>query len=155
MLMLEDLKKRTNLIQGLINVLHDDCYQVMMSDGKSYLTKPISIKDAKHYQILFDNVDMAFAGVNHNNIIGPLFALDSEINDNVAILKEYLTAVGFDKKVNYKLIEDELTKLAVVILFFYPHIQKIKLPNDVKEFTNEECNITRSFNNCFLNILKK
>lgn len=152
MLMLEDLKKRQNLMQILNKSIKNNGYQAIISLEKLCIDR--SIEKNKQYETLFDNSDLAFAGVSHGNIIGALFALDVR-KDQQATLKEYLTIPrSANGVVDQKLIKEELTGLAIVVSIFYPEILKIKLPAGIDEFSNEECEVKKSFNVCFLNILK-
>ncbi|CAN5457906.1 hypothetical protein BH10PSE19_BH10PSE19_22040 [soil metagenome] len=155
MLMLEDLKKRPNLIQGLGKSIDNDNYQTIVSVGQLYTNNPTKlVKETKQYEILFAESDLAFAGANHGNIMGPLFALEAKTGNHHATLKEYLSIPRTAKTVDPKLIEEELTALAIVISVFYPGILKIKLPTGINEFNNQECEVKNSFGSCFLNILR-
>jgi hypothetical protein len=156
MLMLEDLKKRTNLIQNLGKAIEDDGYQTIISKGKLHAhnyAKPI--KEKKHYETLFNSSDLVFAGVSHSKIMGPIFALVIEKNNHCAALKEYLTISRKSEKiVEKKLIAEELTALAIVVSIFYPEILKIQLPIEIKEFNNQECEVKKFSHECFLYIKK-
>lgn len=154
--MLEDLKKRLNLAHNLGKSIENNNYQSIVSIGDLCAKNSTKlVGKAGQYEVLFDKSDLAFVGANHGNIIGPLFALEFEASSHCAILKEYLT---ISKKaantVDQKLIEEELTALAIVISVFYPGISKIKLPIGIGEFNNQECEIKKSLDECFLNILR-
>lgn len=150
MFMLEDLKKRTSLAHDLNKIIEQNKYHSVVRNG---VTFPASEKQPMNDDV-FTKSDLAFVGANHGNIIGPLFALNLNEQGNLAILNEYLTYSDVEDGRKKKILEDELTALSVVISVFYPDISKVKLPKEIAEFTNSECEVRHIFDGSYLTIKK-
>lgn len=143
MLMLEDLNKHENLVESLKNALKTKRYAYVICNGKDqvgYPTKKLSSKQIVHCEKIFIESKYVFVGVSHSNVMFPLFALTPSEKEGELILKEYLTVSKTnDDVIDQELFEDDLTKLAIVVSFLYPGINKVNLPMIIKEFENQEC----------------
>lgn len=148
MLMIEDLKQR-NLMDKLLSEILRNRFKPIISNGM--LCANCIETDRRYFSTLFKNAQLVFAGVSHSNILGPIFALEVG-KDNIAILNEYHVSERNVKEYDKKLVENDLTSLAVAISFFYSEIKKVKIPTEIHDYNNQICNVSHSYDSCFLNI---
>lgn len=147
MLMLEDLKKKPEIMEGFEESLMRDKYNHVISEGLAEkrtgaikLTKD-QIEKCKNN---FLKASLIFAGVNHGKIIKPLFALIYGGDKSSVFVKEYLTfSNSSSDQVTPSTVENDLTMLAVIVSMHYPEIHEICLPLVLDEFTNGECSLNR------------
>ena len=152
MLMLENFKKRMNLLENLEVLLDSYQYACVVSDNKKLLKTNLNKDEIKGYISLFKSSDIYLGGVSHGMIIGPLFALSFEKNQYLASLKKYLVASDDLNALTQKRIQNDLTMLAIAVSFFYPQVTTIRVPLFIEEFKNDECEVVLLSNECMINI---
>lgn len=96
--MLEDLKKKPELLNKFEQAIQKNKYFAIVSGGKEISEKKIVLasEEVRSCIASFEASDLVFVGANHGRMVSPLFALSVNANENVAILKEYFTFSEID-----------------------------------------------------------
>lgn len=153
MLMLENLKKRSELIASLDSALNANKYTYVIFEGKLLTNYNISKTNAGNMLSVFIDSDIALVGASHGKVMSPLFALTISENKHIAILDQYIMFSNENEPLFAKeSIQNDLTMLAVAISIFYPQITQIKLPKITTDFKNDECELSSFDNDCLLDI---
>lgn len=159
MLMLENIKFEPKLLKSLKYALENNKYMHVISNSnpKNDRTElKLTTQQLNECINNFENSSMIFAGINHGNIIKPLFALSHQKGEKMMFINEYLT-FGENNKKNMRnsTIENDLTALAVIISIHHPEIKELYFSMIIDEFSNDECYLKKSGNGLILFVKQK